>query len=248
MDDLSDAEVLEALERLGSRAVAAALPSVTLQVPADDWDRNFLACAFGEPGALRKAVEAHPNWFPDIGFPLWDSELLDVVADVGNFGDDAFLFHWMQMQDPLRLAKLSSAYLTMVSGKPTAWRLPPEPMVQKGEPKLVRATAVMFLRNNMDEACEKHGLAPSETHDLAALQTILSTGSRLVMHSFDYVYSKVKRGVHLASISDGTDIVSCFAGGNPIAPVYRGELQTRVAGCRGGTRPFNGRDEVPTLI
>jgi acetoacetyl-CoA synthetase len=75
--------------------------------------------------------------------------------------------------------------------------------------------------------CEKHGLSPAETHDLSALRTILSTGSPLANHSFGYVYSKVKSDVHLASISGGTDIVSCFAGGNPIAPVYRGELQTR---------------------
>ncbi len=78
--------------------------------------------------------------------------------------------------------------------------------------------------------CEKHGLAPGETHHLPSLRTILSTGSPLAMHSFDYVYSRVKRDVHLASISGGTDIVSCFAGGNPIAPVYRGELQTRALG------------------
>jgi len=78
--------------------------------------------------------------------------------------------------------------------------------------------------------CEKHGLAPQESHDLSALMTILSTGSPLANHSFDYVYSSVKADVHLASISGGTDIVACFAGGNPIAPVYRGELQTRALG------------------
>jgi len=78
--------------------------------------------------------------------------------------------------------------------------------------------------------CEKHGLEPGESHDLSALRTILSTGSPLAAHSFDYVYGKVKQDVHLASISGGTDIVSCFAGGNPIAPVYRGEIQCRALG------------------
>jgi acetoacetyl-CoA synthetase len=78
--------------------------------------------------------------------------------------------------------------------------------------------------------CEKYGLAPIVTHDLPALRTILSTGSPLANHSFDYVYSEVKQDVHLASISGGTDIVSCFAGGNPIAPVFRGEIQTRALG------------------
>ena len=75
--------------------------------------------------------------------------------------------------------------------------------------------------------CEKHELQPGASHDLSALKTILSTGSPLALHSFDYVYSKVKQDVHLSSISGGTDIVSCFAGGNPIGPVYRGELQCR---------------------
>ncbi|MEO8577253.1 MAG: acetoacetate--CoA ligase [Gemmatimonadales bacterium] len=75
--------------------------------------------------------------------------------------------------------------------------------------------------------CEKTGLAPGESHDLSALRTILSTGSPLALHSFDYVYSRIKQDVHLASISGGTDIVSCFAGANPIGPVYRGELQCR---------------------
>jgi acetoacetyl-CoA synthetase len=75
--------------------------------------------------------------------------------------------------------------------------------------------------------CEKAGLKPIENRNLAALRTILSTGSPLANHSFDYVYSSIKRDVHLASISGGTDIISCFAGGNPLAPVYRGELQAR---------------------
>ena len=77
---------------------------------------------------------------------------------------------------------------------------------------------------------EKTGAEPARTHDLGALRTILSTGSPLAAHQYDYVYRSVKPDVHLASISGGTDIVSCFALGNPIAPVWRGELQTRGLG------------------
>jgi acetoacetyl-CoA synthetase len=77
---------------------------------------------------------------------------------------------------------------------------------------------------------QKEGLEPGRTHDLAALRAILSTGSPLAGHSYDYVYQQIKGDVHLASISGGTDIVSCFALGNPIAPVWRGELQTRGLG------------------
>jgi acetoacetyl-CoA synthetase len=77
---------------------------------------------------------------------------------------------------------------------------------------------------------EKEGLEPGRTHDLSTLRAILSTGSPLATHSYDYVYRSIKRDLHLASISGGTDIISCFALGNPIGPVWRGELQTRGLG------------------
>lgn len=79
---------------------------------------------------------------------------------------------------------------------------------------------------------EKEELRPIEEHDLSALKAILSTGSPLAPQSFDYVYSSVKPDVRLSSISGGTDIVSCFALGNPIGDVWRGELQARGLGMR----------------
>ncbi|MCS6878988.1 MAG: acetoacetate--CoA ligase [Geminicoccaceae bacterium] len=80
------------------------------------------------------------------------------------------------------------------------------------------------------QALEKSGAEPGRTHDLAELKAILSTGSPLLPPSFDYVYEKIKRDVHLASISGGTDIVSCFVLGNPAGPVWRGEIQMRGLG------------------
>ena len=74
---------------------------------------------------------------------------------------------------------------------------------------------------------EKEGAVPRETHDLSALECILSTGSPLAEQSFDYVENQVKAGVRLSSISGGTDIISCFALGDPTQPVHRGELQIR---------------------
>jgi acetoacetyl-CoA synthetase len=65
------------------------------------------------------------------------------------------------------------------------------------------------------------------THRLDTVRTMTSTGSPLAPESFDFVYRSVKKDIHLASISGGTDIISCFAGGNPIGPVWRGELQVR---------------------
>ena len=75
------------------------------------------------------------------------------------------------------------------------------------------------------DAVNKVGLRPAETHDLRSMRTLTSTGSPLSPESFDFVYAHIKRDVHLASISGGTDIISCFVGGNPTAPVWRGEIQ-----------------------
>jgi acetoacetyl-CoA synthetase len=80
------------------------------------------------------------------------------------------------------------------------------------------------------DAVQKSGLEPIRTHSLATVRSITSTGSPLVPESFDFVYTRIKRDVHLASVSGGTDIVGCFVSGNPIAPVWRGEIQTRGAG------------------
>jgi acetoacetyl-CoA synthetase len=75
------------------------------------------------------------------------------------------------------------------------------------------------------DALKVNGLNPGRDYDLSALKVVCSTGSPLVHESFDFVYSHIKKDLHLASISGGTDIVSCFVLGNPISPVYRGEIQ-----------------------
>ena len=81
-------------------------------------------------------------------------------------------------------------------------------------------------------AIEKAGIKPRESHKLLSLKTILSTGSPLADESFDYVYRDVKERVMLSSISGGTDIISCFALGSPVLPVWRGELQCRGLGLK----------------
>ncbi len=75
------------------------------------------------------------------------------------------------------------------------------------------------------DAVRKAGLRPAETHDLAPLRLITSTGSPLSPEGFSFVYEGIKPDVQLASISGGTDIVSCFVLGNPLKPVWRGEIQ-----------------------
>jgi acetoacetyl-CoA synthetase len=82
------------------------------------------------------------------------------------------------------------------------------------------------------DAVAKAGLRPRETHALSTVRTMTSTGSPLAPESFDFVYRDIKQDIHLASISGGTDIVSCFVGGNPTAPVWRGEIQCRALGMK----------------
>ena len=93
------------------------------------------------------------------------------------------------------------------------------------EKMTVFGTSAKFI-----DAVAKAGLEPIRTHDLGSVRLMTSTGSPLVPESFDYVYRGIKKDIHLASISGGTDIISCFVLGNPIGPVWRGEIQARGLG------------------
>ena len=95
------------------------------------------------------------------------------------------------------------------------------------------------------DALGKAGLDPKTTHDLSSLRVVASTGSPLAPEGFDYIYRHVKDDVCLASIAGGTDIVGCFMGGNPIGPVWRGEIQARMLGMAvevfdGDGKPLRG--------
>ena len=80
------------------------------------------------------------------------------------------------------------------------------------------------------DAVAKVKVEPIRSHRLPELRLLLSTGSPLAPESYDWVYRDVKADLLLASISGGTDIISCFALGNPLLPVHRGELQCRGLG------------------
>ncbi|MBK7091719.1 MAG: acetoacetate--CoA ligase [bacterium] len=101
------------------------------------------------------------------------------------------------------------------------------------------------------QSCESAGLSPRKSHRLDSLKAILSTGSPLPDSSFEWVYREVKSDIQLASISGGTDIVSCFMLGAPTIPVYSGEIQTRGLGMKVETFNDEGKsviDEVGELV
>jgi len=99
-------------------------------------------------------------------------------------------------------------------------------------------------------ALQNAGVTPGTTYDLAPLKAVLSTGSPLSIESFEYVYRDIKEDLQLASISGGSDINGCFAAGNPMGPVYAGELQCRCLGMKveawdeGGKPVINQKGEL----
>lgn len=80
------------------------------------------------------------------------------------------------------------------------------------------------------EALGKSGLRPADSHDLASVRTITSTGSTLVAEGFETVHGSIKHDVHLASISGGTDLCGCLVAGDPTSPVYAGDIQRPTLG------------------
>src|SRR5215469_3375240 len=142
-------------------------------------------------------------------------------------GDRVFYFTtcgWM-MWNWLMSALATGATLVLYDGSPfhpgpdALWRMAEEERIT------VFGTSAKYL-----SSLQKSDFVPAESVDLTALRTVLSTGSPLLPEGFDYVYRAVKSDVQLASISGGTDIVSCFALGCPLRPVNRGEIQCRGLG------------------
>jgi acetoacetyl-CoA synthetase len=147
-------------------------------------------------------------------------------TDVGS-ADRLFYFTtcgWM-MWNWLVSGLAAGATLVLYDGSPFAgdghvlWEL------AERERITVFGTSAKYI-----SALEKAGIRPQDEFDLPALRSVLSTGSPLAPASFDYVYDAIGARVQLSSISGGTDILSCFALGNPLLPVRRGELQCRGLG------------------
>jgi len=99
-------------------------------------------------------------------------------------------------------------------------------------------------------ALQNAGVKPGREYDLTALRSLLSTGSPLTSEGFRFVYQEVKEDLQLSSISGGTDLNGCFALGNPMGPVYAGELQCRGLGMKvlayddAGRPVFNQQGEL----
>jgi acetoacetyl-CoA synthetase len=144
-------------------------------------------------------------------------------------GDRFFWFTttgWM-MWNYLVSGLLVGSTIVLYDGSPAEpdlqrlWRLAEEARVT-----LFGASAPFLM------ACRKAGLRPGEALDLSALRGIGSTGAPLPADGFRWVYEAVGGGVHLQSVSGGTDVCTAFVGGSPLVPVWEGEISCRHLGCR----------------
>lgn len=142
-------------------------------------------------------------------------------------GDAVFYFTttgWM-MWNWMVSALALGATLVLFDGSPfhpdpgVLWR------IAERENLAVFGTSAKYL-----SALEKSGYRPAEHVKLSRLASVLSTGSPLAPSSFDFVYEHIKEDLQLSSIAGGTDIIACFISGNPMLPVYRGELQCSALG------------------
>ncbi|MGD9330181.1 MAG: acetoacetate--CoA ligase [Desulfobacterales bacterium] len=142
---------------------------------------------------------------------------------------------WM-MWNWLTCALATGATLVLFDGNPfhphpgALWELAAE------EGLTVFGTSAGYIA-----ALQASGLKPGEVYDLSRLRAVLSTGSPLSIEGFEFVYAHVKKDLQLASISGGTDLNGCFALGNPMGPVYAGELQCRGLGMKVEAFDENGQ-------
>jgi acetoacetyl-CoA synthetase len=240
--------VAQVLKQLPSVECVVVIPYVSAQPPLGELGaagrRSCLWQEFGAPGAAAAFAQLpfnHPLYIlyssgttgvpkcivHGAGGTLLQHQKEHLLHTDLRRSDRLFYFTtcgWM-MWNWLVSALATGATLVLYDGSPfhpgpgALWHLAEQ------ERLTVFGTSAKYLAS-----LQKSVFVPAASVDLTALRSVLSTGSPLLPEGFDYVYRAVKADLQLASISGGTDIVSCFALGCPLRPVHRGEIQCRGLG------------------
>ena len=241
------AKVNEIIERLPSLQQLIVVPYAQPQAHVEDfhtqanvtlWDEfyapggepDFVAVPFAHP--LYILYSSGTTGVPKCIIHSTGGVLLQHVKEHGlhcNLGPGDRLFYyttcgWMMWNWLVSALAVDSA-VVLYDGSP--FHPGPERLIDliDDERISVFGTSPKYLAS-----LESNGVKPRQTHDLGSLQTLLCTGSALSPQSYDYVYRDLKADVCLASMSGGTDIVSCFVNGNPLLAVRRGEIQGKSLG------------------
>jgi acetoacetyl-CoA synthetase len=148
---------------------------------------------------------------------------------------------WM-MWNALVSTLLLRASIVMIDGNPAypdlgfQWQL-----AEETRPTMMGASPAFAL------ACRKAGIEPGRRYDLSSLRAIGTAGSPLPVDGFEWFYDQVDPSVVLINGSGGTDVCSGIVQGNPLIPVYAGEIAGRCLGVDTAAFDPDGREVVGEL-
>ena len=240
--------IADILKELPSIEIVVVIPYLTDQpdiqhIPNAVHYNDFLDNSTGEEITFAQMPFEHPLYIMyssgTTGLPkcmvqsaggVLINQLKELVLHTNLSRDDTIFYFttcgWM-MWNWLTASLAVGATLTLFDGNPffpdagALWKMAEDEGIS------VFGTSAGYLA-----ALQNTGLKPKESYDLSALRTLLSTGSPLTREGFEFVYTDIKADIQLASISGGSDLNGCFALGNPMGPVYSGELQCRGLGMK----------------
>ncbi|MGC8491816.1 MAG: acetoacetate--CoA ligase [Syntrophobacteraceae bacterium] len=170
------------------------------------------------------------------------NQLKELILHTDVKREDTIFYYttcgWM-MWNWLTASLATGATLVLYDGNPfhpgpdALWRMAREEKIS------IFGTSAGYI-----SALKSAGVKPGSQFDLSSLKALLSTGSPLSKEDFHFIYREIKSDLQLSSISGGSDLNGCFALGNPIGPVYEGELQ-----CRGlGMKVFAYNEEAKPVV